>query len=150
MYVADSVLFPPVLRTRSGARIDVNAKPRSLVVEAIAAAGGLSAGPGKIIAELGFGFWRYLSSASHEKSLWVPYLHHAFPPGTARRTVDRQIGRLHRVRNRAAHHEPMFRVDLAAFHADLLGLAGLVLPELAEHIVTTSALPALIDVRPCR
>ncbi|SBW21739.1 hypothetical protein FDG2_2105 [Candidatus Protofrankia californiensis] len=148
IYTADTAMFVPLLRTRSGRRIDVNAKPRNAVTAAIRAAGGPSAKPGKIVAELGFGFWRYLSSASHEKTLWVPYLHRAFPSGTDRRDVDGRVGRMHVVRNRAAHHEPLFRLDLAVILADLRFLAHLMAPPLADYVTATSWVPALIAARP--
>jgi hypothetical protein len=56
---------------------------------------------GKVIAELQLGFWRYLTSAAHEKTLWVPHLNTAFPQGTGRVKIDRMIGDLHLLRNRA-------------------------------------------------
>jgi hypothetical protein len=94
--------------------VDVNRQPRELVNRAVHAAGGEGAPPGKVIAELPFGFWRYLSSAAHEKTLWVPCLHTAFPERTDRRDMDRPIGRLHQLRNRVAHHEPLLRTDVQA------------------------------------
>ena len=89
------------------ASADINRKPREIHRRGRARrAGGRSAPPGKVIANLTFGFWRYLSSKAHEKSLWVPYLHAAFPPKTNRSDIDARVGRLHDLRNRVAHHEP--------------------------------------------
>ena len=56
-----------------------------------------------------FGFWRYLSTAAHHHPLWIPYLHTAFTAGTSRTAVDHPVGRLHHLRNRIAHHEPLLR-----------------------------------------
>lgn len=36
--------------------------------------------PGRIVAELNFGFWVKLFAKTYEKELWVPYLTHRFPP----------------------------------------------------------------------
>jgi hypothetical protein len=47
--------------------VDVNARTRTNVIDAVRRAGGEAAPPGKVIAELSFGFWRYLSSRAHEK-----------------------------------------------------------------------------------
>ena len=63
---ASAAVFPPVYRTKriaGGAtqHTDINRKPRELLDAAVAAAGGRSASPGKVIANLTFGFWRYLS-----------------------------------------------------------------------------------------
>lgn len=66
--------------------VDVNAKSRDVLTKARLEAGGASATPCKIVAELNFGFWRYLTiwryltDAKHEKHLWGSYLHHASPP----------------------------------------------------------------------
>lgn len=58
--------------------IDRNDKPRRQVNDAIRAAGGPSAPRGKVVAELTFGFWRYLTTRTHDATLWVPYLRWAF------------------------------------------------------------------------
>jgi len=44
--------------------------------------------PGKTIAEIMFGLWTYLFSDLHEKTIWVPYRHKAFPPGTDRNQLN--------------------------------------------------------------
>lgn len=40
---------------------------------------GVAAPPGKVVAELGFGFWRYLTSSAYEKRLsarsCTPHIH---------------------------------------------------------------------------
>lgn len=61
--------------------------------------------PGHIVAALTFGFWRKLLSRSYDRTLWVPTLHNAFLPGTARRRVYDAADRLNIQRNRIAHHE---------------------------------------------
>jgi len=104
--------------------------------------------PGKVVAELGFGFWRYLTSSAHEATLWTPVLHRAFPPGTDRaRDVDRRIEKLHVLRNRVAHHEPLLNVDLQARLADMLALASLLNPELAIYVDQTTQLRRLAAIR---
>lgn len=35
--------------------------------------------PGRVVAELPLGFWRFLLSSRYERSLWLPCLRHAFP-----------------------------------------------------------------------
>ncbi len=101
------------------------------------------------MAELNFGFWRYLTAAKHEKHLWVPYLHHALPAGTDRAAdVDAPIARLHLVRNRAVHHEPLLRVNLQARRADIVALASMVNPGLGTYITATSTLDAVAAIRP--
>lgn len=63
--------------------------------------------PGRIVAELPFGFWRYLLERRYQASLWPQALKHGFPNLTGRRrreTVRHAVFDLHGLRNRIAHH----------------------------------------------
>ncbi len=75
---------------------------------------------GKIVAELPFGFWRYLLAKRYSSTLW-PAIRHGFPqlPGRDRARLERPVIRLHNLRNRIAHHEPLIRENLPARLADL-------------------------------
>jgi hypothetical protein len=147
--LAGETVFAPVYRTRGRRRVDINDRPRDNLRHAIVNAGGPTARPGKIVAELMFGFWRYLSSAAHEKTLWVPALHRAFPRGTDRAIhVDGPIGRLHDLRNRVAHHEPLLTTDISGRFADLIGLASRLDPQLGQHVRATSTVFGLLGTRP--
>lgn len=68
--------------------------------------------PGKVVAELNFGFWRYLLTARYEASLWTPALRHCFPIGLARSTVYDPVENINAFRNRVAHHEPIHARNL--------------------------------------
>ncbi|MEV1295245.1 hypothetical protein [Pseudonocardia sp. NPDC049635] len=103
--------------------------------------------PGKVIAEINFGFWRYLT-ANRLHGLWVRRLSHAFPAGTRQKDVDARVGRLHTLRNRAAHHEPLLRANLPARYRDLLEVAGMLSDPLAAHIDAHSVTLDLIEQRP--
>lgn len=68
--------------------------------------------PGKVIAALNFGFWRYLASARYEQSFWVPALDNAFcapgaTPQDRRREIEHRLIVLHKLRNRISHCEPI-------------------------------------------
>lgn len=140
--------FAPLYRTRRGRSVDVNVRTRDSLQHAVDSAGGRAASPGKVIAELMFGFWRFLSSSAHEKTLWVPALHHAFAPGADRRDVDRQIGSLHGLRNRVAHHEPLLSYDIAGRISDAANVASLINAELGQHLAATSRASLLLAQRP--
>jgi hypothetical protein len=102
-----------------------------------------------VVTQLGFGFWPYLSSKAHEKTLWVPDLHRAFPKGTNRhRDVDEPIVRLNRIRNRVAHHEPLLNVGRMQRVADAIALAALLDPHLSAHLAAFSTAGQHVNRRP--
>jgi len=106
--------------------------------------------PGRVIAELGFGLWRFLLASQYERTLWTPHLRHAFPhlrPQSRRKVHDR-VARLNRLRNRVAHHEPIHGRDLAGDHAVLLVVAEWIHPTVADWIAGLSRVPALLASRP--
>jgi hypothetical protein len=147
-----SPLRAPLIRTKRGGprgkrQVDLNDNIRN-GIDAARRRYGAQAPPGKIIADLSLGLWRYLSSNAHEKTLWVPYLHRAFPAGTSRVAVDRKIGDLHQLRNRAAHWEPLLNTPVKPLMADLATLCRLLHPELADYIQAHSQVSVLLASRP--
>ncbi|MGL4745261.1 MAG: hypothetical protein ACRCXL_12850 [Dermatophilaceae bacterium] len=108
---------------------------------------------GKVIAELSFGFWRFLVASRYLTTLWIPALHNAFPHGdsdnrTRRIEVERLMRDLTTVRNRAAHLGPIYRRDLLRDLSAALRLTGGVDPAAATWVRAMSDLPALAAVRP--
>ena len=110
---------------------------------------------GKVIAELNFGFWRFMCTEPYLTSLWVPAVATAFPqrPGTGnprrvRADVESRMQRLNFLRNRIAHHEPIHQRDLARDHAELLELIGWICPECCAWAVAVTRTPGVIGARP--
>lgn len=108
---------------------------------------------GRVIAELTFGFWRYLVESRYHTALWVPGLHRAFPHGprdlrVRRAEVARRLQQLHFVRNRAAHHEPIHARDLSRDHELAIELLRWVSPEAGTWALRVSDLPTVLAARP--
>lgn len=106
-----------------------------------------------VVAELNFGFWRYLAAQRYLTSLWVPALATAFPYGyrdvrERRKAVERHLSALTVVRNRVAHHEPVHRRDLCGDLRAGVELATWVHPDAGEWVATRSPLEAVIARRP--
>lgn len=82
--------------------------------------------PGRLVAELPFGFSKYLLSKRYETTLWTPYLRHPFPHllPQSRPTAFHAVGNFHLLRNRVAHHEPIIRRDLSVDSKKLLETLG--------------------------
>lgn len=94
-------------RARSGSLIDANALNRQKIAEASHRVASYER-QGKTIAGLSFGFWAHLTDKPHERVLWIPYLHHAWPKGTNRADLDERLRAINACRNRVAHHERLF------------------------------------------
>lgn len=110
---------------------------------------------GRVIAELNFGFWRYLCKPPYLTSLWVPAVASAFPlhptanrPEQVRADVADRMQRLHFLRNRIAHHEPIHQRDLSRDHEQLLELVGWMCPDSYAWIAATSRTPRMLATRP--
>jgi hypothetical protein len=104
--------------------------------------------PGRVVAELPLGFWRFLLTSHYERSLWLPCLRGAFP-GIAgrglRRDVHDAVRELHLLRNRIAHHEPIHNRQLGRLHEVALTAAGWVCPVTREWMAARSRVPVLPD-----
>lgn len=103
--------------------------------------------PGRVVAELTLGFWRYLLAAQYDRTLWRTALYQAFPGISRRRVLDIMIS-LHELRNRVAHHEPVHDRPLADLYTTALDLAGWVCPDTRSWIAANSRVPAVLSTRP--
>lgn len=76
---------------------------------------------GKVVAELNFIFWEKMFTARHDCKLWNQHLLKAFPCAPEFEDVEKMRKRLHKdisdiraLRNRIAHHEPIFTRNISA------------------------------------
>ena len=119
--------------------------------EAMAVAGrnhGTDATTGHVVAELSFGFWIGLLANRYHQSLWVPTLRHAFPRLDGRRTqLHADLERLRKLRNRTAHHEPIFARNLTTDHELVLDITGYIEPQARTWATTHSRVPSVIADR---
>jgi hypothetical protein len=109
---------------------------------------GLPMTVGRLIAELGFGFWTYLFDKEYgyrsptDPRLWPGLLAQVFPhlPKSVPRERDVIHGKLTRIRelrNRAFHHEPIWKyVDLRQRYDESLDLINWISPSIARTVAT--------------
>jgi hypothetical protein len=84
--------------------------------------------PGRIIAELTFGFWSSLFDSRYDR-VWPRIILPAFPsmPRTIRhrRTLSKRLNSIRRLRNRVFHHERITHFpDLSVQHAEIIEAIG--------------------------
>lgn len=148
-----SKLFPVILTIdpKTQVKKDSNEIPRNKIAQARVDATKNGPGtpvPGKIIAEIMFGFWTYLTSKAHEKTIWVPYLHSTFPSGTKRKQIHSTMAELRVFRNRVAHYEPIMN-DSELIRRKILNIASRVMPfEAYEHLKVSSEVSDLLARKP--
>jgi hypothetical protein len=111
--------------------------------------------PGRIIAELSFGFWERLLSRgprgprNYEMALWRPALHRAFPNARRpRAAIHRPLPGLRDLRNRIAHHEPVFSRDLTTDYQTILEVIGWMCADTQVWVIHHSDVPAVLADRP--
>ncbi|MFC1040756.1 hypothetical protein ACFGWM_03320 [Pasteurella multocida] len=69
---------------------------------------------GRVVAELGFGFWENLLSKKHHKGIWEPHFRRAFPNMSSVNDVEIVYSitqNIRKIRNRVCHHEPIFKLN---------------------------------------
>ena len=100
--------------------------------------------PGQVVSSLTFGFWSSLLANRYHQQLWVPSLHLAFPYLVGRRgTAHQDLEHLRRLRNRLAHHEPIFGRDLLGDHKMTIKVLSWINPAASEWVKRDSRLPGV-------
>ncbi|MGH7883812.1 MAG: hypothetical protein ACREN8_13090 [Candidatus Dormibacteraceae bacterium] len=109
---------------------------------------GKSETPGRIVAELSFGFWRYLLASHYDRTLWKPVFLGGFGDQSRRSDIHTRLTRLNGLRNRIAHHEPIHYQSLEKRHIDLLTLTKWVNLDYGTWVVRQSTVPYQLTQRP--
>lgn len=90
--------------------------------------------PGRVVAELKFAFWVGLLGPRYDATLWRKAVHKAFLAGGGkpRSLVHGRFNAIRRLRNRIAHHEPIFQKPLLEFHSEIIEAIGWMCKETAR------------------
>jgi hypothetical protein len=104
---------------------------------------------GRLVAELNLGFWRYLLDKRNDRRLWRRGLYRAFPAFTGSRAdVYKVVMDLNNLRNRIAHHEPIFGSDHAAVERSFLQLLGWICADYQEWATRKSRIGLVLTLKP--
>ncbi|MPV48642.1 hypothetical protein GCG21_01165 [Pseudactinotalea sp. HY160] len=109
---------------------------------------------GKVIADLKFVFWETMFTSRHDQRLWLPQITELFPdasvlePKALRNDVRERLGEIRSLRNRIAHHEPIFTRDLRADLRGIMALIEIRSPATARFAFELEQARMLIDQRP--
>ncbi|MFJ8762867.1 hypothetical protein [Streptomyces cyaneofuscatus] len=132
-------------------RVPLGDKARTDIAQAQQRAGrrGTVIPRGKVIAELSFGFWRFLLARQYKTKLW-PDLAGAFPhaPDRALSTMEDPVARLHKFRNRIAHHEGIWHLPIEDRRDDIQIVLGFMNPAAAAWVDGASRIDDVLARRP--
>src|SRR5438309_9634692 len=84
-----------------------------------------------VVASLTLGFWADILHYEMYDQMWRECTHKAFPnrpKGTRRGSIAPAIKRLKNLRNRVAHHEPIFHLPLVQEHKDVTEISWWICP----------------------
>jgi hypothetical protein len=93
--------------------------------------------PPCIIAQFTFGFWLTLLTRRLETNFWVPALHRSFPHAPIpvnRANIHSSVDKIRWLRNRIAHHEPVYTRNLEQDLDHIVMVAGWICPDTAAFI----------------
>ena len=75
----------------------------------------------KVIPELTFNFWQQMFVSTYDQQFWQPYLHQTLPNAPAnipfdqlRASIFNDLEKIRKLRNRIAHHEPVFKQNIGS------------------------------------
>jgi hypothetical protein len=85
-----------------------------------------------VVADISFGFWTALLTARYDVPIgWATRLSRAFPhlpANTQRQAVSRPMDDVRSLRNRIAHHEPIYKMKLEIHYREMMNLIGGICP----------------------
>lgn len=97
---------------------------------------GYTVSHGQVIATLTFGFWVELTEVKYSQTLWIPFKLYKVFPGAPRRLSHAEANNFLKpfrdLRNRIAHHEPIFQRDFAKDQEAVLTAIRWICPDSAD------------------
>jgi len=111
--------------------------------------------PGKVIPDLKFVFWQTIFTKRFDARLWAHHLRTVLPNSDTSKTVEQvralvysELEQLRKLRNRIAHHEPIFKRNLADDFQKVHDLIAIRCPITAAWMVQNQQAQALIATKP--
>lgn len=103
--------------------------------------------PGAVVAELNFGFWVAVLAKKYDANLWRTSFANVFRESgrrISRQKVHNRMNEIRDFRNRVFHHEPIYHLDPAQVHANIIEAIAWICPDSAAWAWEHSRLPYVI------
>jgi hypothetical protein len=154
-----TAVYGPTWYDNPACGFDVGTSTRILAAKDELRRDGYPLDPPHLVAVLSFGFWVALlgkggrgpgsgtPKRNYEMTLWRPCLYRAFPHvRLPRAQAHRPLDYLRTLRNRIAHHEPIFSRHLAADYQQILTVTGWMCPNTRDWIAHHSRVDEILRV----
>ncbi|AVB17693.1 MULTISPECIES: Abi family protein [Pseudomonas syringae group] len=109
----------------------------------------------KAIAEMSFAFWQSMFTARYDHGLWANHIKTVFPNTPAkmpyhviRSKIHQLLESIRKLRNRIAHHEPIFARPLAQDYSNILKLIEFRCKKTSEWMDETQSVKQILHARP--
>ena len=107
-----------------------------------------------VIPELNFAFWQMMFTSRHDAQLWLPYLNQIFPnaPTTniphLRNEIYKELEIIRSLRNRIAHHEPIFKRNLQQDYERIIKIITYQSGDTANWLIQSQLVTGLLATKP--
>lgn len=109
----------------------------------------------KVIPELNFVFWQKMFTSRHDDQLWLPHFRTTFPHADAsvaiqalRGEIYNDLEKIRKLRNRIAHHEPIFRRKLNENYEAIIKIIGYRCEDTAQWLSLNQNVVSLLNNKP--
>lgn len=110
---------------------------------------------GQVIAELSFYFWQQMFTSRHYGRIWEPHIERLFPnmdPATAKQPkrihIHDELEHIRMLRNRIAHHEPIFHRDLEDDFQRIVKLIGFKCSVSSQWLLQNNLFSSIYALKP--
>lgn len=110
---------------------------------------------GQVVANLKFAFWESIYTSRHDGRLWNSFILGEFPnfaagtaPAAARSSIHAATRGVRALRNRIAHHEPIFARDLIADYDSIMTVIGHRCTDTANWVHRSQGVSNLLMMKP--
>lgn len=103
-----------------------------------------------VVATLTFDFWSNLFRPEYDRPFWQTNMNTLTPnaPQTTRKDFQRVVKDLNQFRNRVAHHEPIYTLDVSKFHTAIINTIRLISRETSDWVKHHSTVNQIIRTKP--
>lgn len=109
----------------------------------------------KVIPELNFVFWQKMFTSRHDDQLWLPHFRLIFPNADTtveikelRGEIYNDLEKIRKLRNRIAHHEPIFRRKLNEDYEAIIKIIGYRCEDTAQWLSLNQSVVSLLNNKP--